>query len=57
MVGEVQVKGKPTITHYFAPQRIPPGGVWQVHLKATDEDGDMKYILCEVYQQVWAITR
>lgn len=45
-----QAKGKPNITHYFAPQRISPWEVWQVYLNAFDEDGDMKYILCEVYQ-------
>lgn len=45
-----QEKGKPVITQTFASSRISPGEVWQVYLNATDEDGDMNYILCEVYQ-------
>jgi len=45
-----QEKGKPVIVQAFASSRISPGEVWQVYLNATDEDGDMKYILGEVYQ-------
>ncbi|MGB9698105.1 MAG: hypothetical protein ACPL5I_01860 [Thermodesulfobacteriota bacterium] len=45
-----QEKGKPVIVRAFASSRISPGEVWQVYLNATDEDGDMKYILCEVFQ-------
>jgi hypothetical protein len=43
-------KGQPVIVQAFASSRISPGEVWQVYLNATDEDGDMKYILGEVYQ-------
>ncbi|MGQ9695117.1 MAG: hypothetical protein ACUVWV_10275 [Thermodesulfobacteriota bacterium] len=45
-----QEKGEPVITQSFASSLISPGEVWQVYLNATDEDGDMNYILCEVYQ-------
>lgn len=50
MIAKDHAKGKPTITHYFASRRIPLGDVWQIYLNAIDEDGDMKYILGEVYQ-------
>lgn len=49
MSAKDQTRGKPIITHYFAPQQLSPGDVWQIYLKASDEDGDMKYILAEVY--------
>jgi hypothetical protein len=47
---KAQGKAAPTITAHFAASEIRPGESWKVYLKASDPDGDMKYIVASVKQ-------
>jgi hypothetical protein len=40
----------PVIVQSFAPKQLRPGDVWKVYLKASDSEGQMKYILATVSQ-------
>ena len=40
----------PVITAAFASKTLTPGDTWKVYLKATDPDGDMRYIYASVFQ-------
>ncbi len=42
--------GVPIITRSFASREICPGDTWKVYIHATDPEGDMKTIICEVSQ-------
>ena len=42
--------GVPIITRSFASREIRPGDTWKVYIQATDPEGDMKTIICEVSQ-------
>ena len=42
--------GVPVITRSFASREICPGDTWKVYIQATDPEGDMKTIICEVSQ-------
>jgi hypothetical protein len=47
----VQDKGQPpVILDHFAAEAIRPGATWRVYLEATDPDGDMEYIITEIFQ-------
>ena len=43
-------KTPPTITASFAAPEITPGATWKIYLKASDPDGDMRYIVATVKQ-------
>jgi hypothetical protein len=43
-------KGVPVITQSFASLKIRPGDTWKVYLKASDPDGDMRYIVSVIEQ-------
>ena len=54
MTGEEKYgKSVPVITEVFASQQLRPGDTWKVYLKASDPDGDMRYITAVVYQPGW----
>ena len=38
-------KAVPVITESFASKELRPGDTWKVYLKASDPDGDMRYIV------------
>ena len=40
----------PVITSHFASLDLRAGDTWKIYLKASDSDGDMKYILATVKQ-------
>jgi len=40
----------PVIVQSFAPKELRPGEVWKVYLKASDPEGQMKYIFATVSQ-------
>jgi len=40
----------PVITSHFASSDLRPGDNWKIYLKASDSDGDMKYIVATVKQ-------
>jgi hypothetical protein len=40
----------PVILDSYASESIRPGANWRVYLKAQDADGDMKYIVAELWQ-------
>jgi len=40
----------PLITQSFASTSLGAGDPWKVYLKASDPDGDMKYIVCTIDQ-------
>ncbi len=40
----------PVITSHFAPSDLRPGDAWKIYLKASDSDGDMRYIVATVKQ-------
>jgi hypothetical protein len=52
----VQDAGKPSgtsvpvITASFASKTLVPGDTWKVYIKASDPDGEMKYVFASVYQ-------
>ena len=46
----MEEKGIPVILQSFAPKEITSGDVWKVYLKASDQDGKMKYIFATVSQ-------
>jgi len=48
--GEMAV---PVITQSFASNELIPGYTWKVYLKAIDPNGDMRYIVSNVYQPGW----
>ena len=48
--GEMAV---PVITQAFASNELIPGYPWKVYLKASDPNGDMRYIVSNVYQPGW----
>ena len=41
------------ISGSFASKELIPGDTWKVYLKASDSDGEMRYIVSEVYQPGW----
>ena len=43
-------KTAPAITASFAAPEITPGATWKIYLKASDPDGDMRYIVATVKQ-------
>jgi len=43
-------KGVPVIGLSFASKQIRPGDTWMVYLNASDPDGDMNYIVCNIDQ-------
>jgi hypothetical protein len=43
-------KAAPTITASFAASEISPGATWKIYLKASDPEGDMRYIVATVKQ-------
>jgi hypothetical protein len=43
-------KAAPTITASFAASEMTPGATWKIYLKASDPDGDMRYIVAVVKQ-------
>jgi hypothetical protein len=43
-------KTPPVIVQSFAPKELRPGDVWKVYLKASDPEGQMKYIFATVTQ-------
>ena len=51
-VGAEKAEGKaaPAITASFAASEITPGATWRIYLKASDPDGDMRYIVATVKQ-------
>ena len=54
MTGEEKYgKSVPVITEAFASKELIPGHTWKVYLKASDPDGDMQYIVSNVYQPGW----
>ena len=54
MTGEEKYgKSVPVITGAFASKELIPGHTWKVYLKASDPDGDMQYIVSNVYQPGW----
>lgn len=40
----------PVITSHFASSDLTAGDTWKIYLKASDSDGDMKYIVAAVKQ-------
>ncbi len=38
----------PVISDFFASPELGPGGTWKVYLKASDPNGDMRYIVAYV---------
>ena len=51
MTGEEKYgKSVPVITEVFASKQLKPAETWKVYLKASDLDGDMRYITAVVYQ-------
>jgi hypothetical protein len=40
----------PVITESFASTTLNPGDTWKVYLKASDPDGDMRYVVASVSQ-------
>ncbi len=44
-------KAIPRISDSFASPKLSPGEIWKVYIKASDPDGDMKYIVCTIEQQ------
>lgn len=44
-------KSVPVITEHFAAKELRPGDTWKIYLKASDPDGDMKYIVAMVDQK------
>ncbi|MDI6755656.1 MAG: hypothetical protein QME78_14820 [Thermodesulfobacteriota bacterium] len=48
--GEKQGKAKPIIRQSFASKSLWPGETWKVYLNASDEDGNMKHIVCTIEQ-------
>ncbi len=47
---KVYGKAAPVITDSFASKELMPGDTWKVYLKASDPDGDMDYVISEIYQ-------
>lgn len=46
-----QAEGRaPVILNAYAPKVIRPGATWDVYLEGEDPDGDMKYIVAELWQ-------
>jgi hypothetical protein len=43
-------KAAPAITASFAAPELTPGATWKIYLKASDPDGDMRYIVATVKQ-------
>lgn len=43
-------KEVPVISESFASKQLRPGDTWNVYLKASDPDGDMKNIVCTIDQ-------
>jgi hypothetical protein len=43
-------KGVPIITRSFASPQIWPGDIWRVYLSASDPEGDMKAVYCNIDQ-------
>ena len=41
------------ITQTFASNELIPGYTWKVYLKASDPNGEMRYIVSKVYQPGW----
>ena len=40
----------PVISSHFASSDLRPGDTWKIYLKASDSDGDMRYIVATVKQ-------
>ncbi len=40
----------PAITAAFASKTLVPGDTWKIYIKASDPDGDMKYVFASVFQ-------
>jgi hypothetical protein len=40
----------PVITSHFAPSDLRAGDTWKIYLRASDSDGDMRYIVATVKQ-------
>jgi hypothetical protein len=40
----------PLITSHFASTDLRPGDTWKIYLKASDADGDMRYVVVAVKQ-------
>lgn len=54
MTGEERYgKSVPIITESFASKELLPADTWKVYLKASDPDGDMRYIVSNLYQAGW----
>jgi len=47
---EKKGKATPVISRSFAAQSLRLGDTWKIYLKASDQDGDMKYIMCTMDQ-------
>ncbi len=47
---EEKGRGIPVIRASFASPSLAPGETWKVYLNASDEDGDMKNIVCTIDQ-------
>ena len=47
---EEKGRGTPVISESFASSSLGLGDTWKVYLNASDMDGDMKYIVCTIYQ-------
>lgn len=43
-------KAAPVITASFASKELRPGDTWKIYLQASDPDGDMKQISCQLFQ-------
>ena len=46
----------PVIIQSFASKEVSPGDTWKVYLKASEPDGDMRYIVSSLYQPGWTIS-
>ena len=50
---EISGNSLPVITEAFASNELIPGYTWKVYLKASDPNGDMRYVVSTVYQPGW----
>ncbi len=54
--GGIAQAASPVITSHFASSDLRPGDTWKIYLKASDSEGDMKYIVATVNQAGVGVT-
>ncbi len=46
-------KAIPVINQAFASKELRAGDTWKVYLKSSDPNGNMRYVVCTLYQPGW----